>query len=128
MKQSLVQKHTRIKCYKTLARSFLAYGCKAWTIRENDATTITAAEMRFMRHAAGCTKWDPKQNEEITGEIETKPVLEYIGKQRQNWRDHVNRLDRRRIPKQILQYAPQGRRCIGCLAKRWLKTVTDHMV
>jgi hypothetical protein len=26
--------------------------------------------------------------------MEKEPVLEYIGKQRQNWRDHVNRMDR----------------------------------
>jgi hypothetical protein len=61
-------------------------------------------------------------------ELKTESVLEYTGKQRQNWREHVNGVDRRRIPKQILQYAPQGRRNIGCLAKRWLKTVTDHMI
>jgi len=29
----------------------------------------------------------------------TEPVLEYTGKQRENWRDHVNRMDRRRMPK-----------------------------
>ena len=34
-----------------------------------------------------------------------EPVLGYIGKQRPNWRDHVNRMDRRMIPKPILQYA-----------------------
>jgi len=51
-----------------------------------------------------------------------------MGKQRQNWRDHVNRVDGRRIPIQILQYMPQGRRPIGHLAKRMLDTVSDHIV
>jgi hypothetical protein len=45
-------------------------------------------------------------NEQITEEIETDPMLEYTGKQRENWRRHVNRMDRIWIPKQILQYAP----------------------
>lgn len=36
-------------------------------------------------------------------EFKTEPVLEYMDKQEQNWRDHVNRVDRKRIPKQILQ-------------------------
>ena len=50
-------------------------------------------------------------------------MLEYIGNQRQNLRDHVNRLDKRRIPKQILQYAPCGRGSTGCPVKRWLETI-----
>jgi hypothetical protein len=37
-------------------------------------------------------------------------------------------MDRRRIPKQILQYTPRGRRSVGHEAKRWLETVADHMV
>jgi hypothetical protein len=75
-----------------------------------------------------CTKGDHKRNEKVMEELKTEPVLEYTGKQRQNWRDHINRMDRRRIPKQILQYVPWGRRSIECPAKRWLDTVTDHMV
>jgi hypothetical protein len=51
-----------------------------------------------------------------------------MGKQRQNWGDHVNRMDGRRIPIQILQYVPQGGRSIGHLAKRLLETVPDHIV
>jgi len=29
----------------------------------------------------------------------TEPVLEYKGKERKNWRDHINRVDRGRMPK-----------------------------
>jgi hypothetical protein len=62
-------------------------------------------------------------------EIKTELMLEYIGKQRrQNGREYVNRMDGRRIAKQILQYAPGGRKCSGRPAKRWLATVTDHVV
>jgi hypothetical protein len=83
MKPSLVQKHTRLKIYKTLARPILAYGCEAWTFRKNDESRITAEEMWFMGHTAGCTKWDHKQNEEIMEELKTEAVLEYIGNQKQ---------------------------------------------
>jgi hypothetical protein len=43
-------------------------------------------------------------------ELKTEPVLEYRSKRMQYWRDHVNRKDRTRIPTQILQHAPCGRR------------------
>jgi hypothetical protein len=41
--------------------------------------------------------------------LKTVFVLEYIGKQMQYWRDHVSRMDRRRIPKPVLLYAPRCR-------------------
>jgi hypothetical protein len=61
-------------------------------------------------------------------ELNTEAVVEHAGKHRQDRRDHVNRMDRRRIPRQILQYVPGDRKSIGRRAKNWLKTVTDHMV
>ncbi|KAJ4432028.1 hypothetical protein ANN_20642 [Periplaneta americana] len=36
MKPSLVQKHTRIRLYNTLARPMLSYGSEAWTLRKAD--------------------------------------------------------------------------------------------
>ena len=41
--------------------------------------------------------------------LKTVCMLEYIGKQIQKWRDHVNRMVRRRMPKQILLYVPKDR-------------------
>jgi hypothetical protein len=56
-KPSLVQKHTRIKVYKTLARPILTYGSEAWSIRKSDTTRITAKEIKVLR-TAGYTKLD----------------------------------------------------------------------
>jgi hypothetical protein len=55
---------------------------------------------------------------EIIKELETEPLLEYIGNQRQNLRDHVNRMDKRRIAQQILQYALCGRQSIRTSTKK----------
>jgi hypothetical protein len=64
-KPSLVQKHTRIKVYKNLARAILTYGSEDWTICESDETRITANEMKFLRRTAGYTKLDNNRNTEI---------------------------------------------------------------
>jgi hypothetical protein len=53
LKPSLVQKHTRIEIYKTLARPILTHGSEAWTICKSDRTIITANEMKFLRRTAG---------------------------------------------------------------------------
>ncbi|KAJ4438965.1 hypothetical protein ANN_14919 [Periplaneta americana] len=44
MKPSLVQKHTRIRLYNTLARLVLSYGSEAWTLRKADKSRITAVK------------------------------------------------------------------------------------
>lgn len=61
MKPSLVQRHTRIGLYKTLAQPVLSYGSEAWTVKNKDVRRITASEMRFMRATAGYTRWDHKK-------------------------------------------------------------------
>jgi hypothetical protein len=64
-KPSLVQQHTRLNIYRTLARPVLIYGSEAWTSRKADEKRLQAAEMKFMRKTAGLTLWDHKRNEEI---------------------------------------------------------------
>jgi hypothetical protein len=54
-------KNIRIKLYNTLALTSLLYGSENWTIKAKDATTITAAEMKYMR-TAGYTWTDHKAN------------------------------------------------------------------
>jgi hypothetical protein len=36
-----------------------------------------------------------------------------------NWREHIQRMDDNRLPKNILNYKPEGRRNIGRPLTRW---------
>ncbi|KAJ4429655.1 hypothetical protein ANN_21856 [Periplaneta americana] len=99
-KPTLVQEHTRSRIYKTLARPILCFGSEAWTIRNIDSQRLTAAEMRFMRRTAGYTRMDHINNLDIMKELQIGPITEYLQKYRQNWRSHVIRMLRSRIPRQ----------------------------
>jgi len=44
LKPTLMQKHTRIRLYKTLARPGLCYGSEAWTIRKGDSSRLEPAK------------------------------------------------------------------------------------
>jgi hypothetical protein len=61
-KPSLVQQHTRLNIYRTLARPVLIYGSETWIIRKPDEKRLQAAKMKFMRKTAGLTLWDHKRN------------------------------------------------------------------
>jgi hypothetical protein len=124
-KPSLVKKHKRIKVYKTLARPILTYGSEAWTICKSDRTRITAKEMKFLRETAGYTKLDKKRNTEILRELKINSVPEHIDQYRNNWQQHVRRMDRSRVPRQMMTYRPKGKRWLGRRLKR-RETVTDH--
>jgi hypothetical protein len=78
LKPSLVQKHTCIHIYKTLARPMLCYGSEAWTIRKTYESRITACKMKFMHRTPRYTKWDMKRNEEVLKELKVEPILDYI--------------------------------------------------
>jgi hypothetical protein len=95
-KPPLVQKYTRIKVYKTLATP------------------------------AGYTKLDKKINTEILRELKINSMLEHVDQYRNNCKQHVQRMDRSRIPRQMMTYRPTGKRSLGRHPKRWRETVTGH--
>ena len=46
-------------------------------------------------------------------------IVEEIKQYQTKWPQHLQRMDRNRIPKQALRYRPKGRRNIGRPKKRW---------
>jgi hypothetical protein len=109
-------KKTRIKLHNTLALPVLLYGSE--TIKARDARRITAAEMIYIRTAAGYTWKVYKTNSHIAKELEITPVLDKLLEYKRNWIQHVNRMPRDRLPRIMKHYYPTGRRNHGILLKR----------
>jgi hypothetical protein len=82
--------------------------------------------MKFLRRTAGYTKLDKKRNTEILRELKINPVLEHTEQYSNNWKQHVQRMDRSRIPRQMMTYRPKCKRSLGRPLKRWRETVTSH--
>jgi hypothetical protein len=76
-KPNLIQKHTRKRVYKTLMRSVLIYGSKAWAICKREESRITAAEMKFMRQIVGYICMDFKRIRDVMKEVNTEPVMNF---------------------------------------------------
>jgi hypothetical protein len=55
---------------------------------------------------AGYSLLDHKtmRNEYILDKIKVTPITEYVNNYKQNWLQHVKRMDRARIPKQMFRY------------------------
>jgi len=78
-----------------------------------------AAEMRFLRSVKGYTRPDKIRSEVIRKELEISGIQDVRLKYRQNWLNHLERMDSTRLPKHALNCKPRGRRDRGRPRKRW---------
>ena len=82
-------------------------------------TPLEAAEMRFLRSITGYTRLDKIRSEVIRKELEISGKQEVRLKYKQNWINHLERMNNTRLPKHALNYKPRGRRDRGRPRKRW---------
>jgi hypothetical protein len=76
--------------------------------------------MRFMRTTAKYIWSDYKRNDVTLKELKTEPVMGKIIKYKNNFIQHVNSMQKDRIPKLSKNYKPRGRRNRGRPMKRLL--------
>jgi len=76
-------------------------------------------EMRFLRSVTGYTRLDKIRSEDITQQLEISGIQDVRLKYKQNWINHLERMDNTRLPKYALTYKPRGRREHGRPRKRW---------
>jgi len=112
-------KDTQIKFYKVVARPTLLCGSEIWVTTKRDMTRLEAAEMRFLRSVNGYTRLDKIRSEVIGKELKISGIQDVKSKYKQNWINHLERMDNTRLPKHALNYKPRGRRDRGRPRKRW---------
>jgi hypothetical protein len=88
---------TTIKLNNTQTLPALLYRSENWTAKATDARTA-AAELKYMKRAAGYTWTDCKTNTETAKELNIAPVLDKIQSYKGNWIQHVNRTPCNRLP------------------------------
>jgi hypothetical protein len=80
--------------------------------------------MKYLRRTAGYTLLNHKRNEEILEELHVTPLEDKLCTYRHKWFQHVHRMEDNRLPKQLLNYHPKGRRQLGKPLKRLLDDMT----
>jgi hypothetical protein len=95
------------------------YGSETWVTTKRDMTRLEAAEMRFLRSVKGYTKLDKIRSEVIRKELEISGIKAVRSKHKQNWINHLERMENTRLLKHALNYKPRGRRDRGRPRKIW---------
>jgi hypothetical protein len=75
--------------------------------------------MRFLRSVKGYTRLDKIRSEVIKKELNISGIQDMRSKYKQNWINHLERMDNTRLTKHALNYKPQRRRDRGRPRKRW---------
>ena len=75
--------------------------------------------MKFLRHLLEITKLNKEKIQFIREKTGAQKIVKQIKQYQKKWLQHVQRMDTNRLPKQVLQYKPKGRRNIGRPRKRW---------
>lgn len=52
-------------------------------------------------------------------ELQIEPIIQFISKYQLQWKGHLERMNRCRIPKALFHYHPYGKRSLGRPKKRW---------
>ena len=114
-----MNKETKLRIHNITAKAALKFGSEAWVLNKRQEQRLEAAQMTFLRHLLGITKLDKEKNQCIRQKTGAQNIVKEIKQNQKKWLQHVQRMDTNRLPKQALQYKPEGRRNIGQLRKRW---------
>jgi len=110
---------TQMKFYKVVARPSLLYGSETWVTTKRDLTRLEATEMRFLRSVTGYTRLDKIRSEDIKQKLKISGIQDVRLKYKQNWINHLERMDNTRLSKYAHNYKPRGRRDRRRPRKRW---------
>jgi len=81
-------------------------------------TRLEDAETRFLRSVKGYTSLDKIRSEVIRKELRIYGMQDVRSKHKQNWINHLERMENTRLPKHALNYRPRGRIDRGSPRKR----------
>jgi len=115
-----MNKETKLRIHNITAKAALKFGSEAWVLKKREEQRLEAAQMKFLRHLLGITKLDKEKRINALGKkTRAQNIVQEIKQYQKKWLQHVQRMDRNRLPRQALKYRPEGRRNIGRPKKRW---------
>jgi hypothetical protein len=81
---------------------------------------LLTTEMDFWRRSAGRSRRERIRSERIRDIMKVNTtIVEDIRTNQLRWYGHVVRMERERLPKQVLLWTPQGRRRKGTPRRSW---------
>jgi hypothetical protein len=110
---------TKLKLLNITSKPALKYGSETWVMNKRDTQRLEAAQMRFLRPLLGYTRLDRQRNEGIRKTYKVTNTVKEIQHYQKDWKRHLQRMDKGRLPQLALRCRPQGQRDRGRPKQRW---------
>ena len=118
MKRELSQK-AKLSTYQSFFIPTLTYGHEGWVMTKRTRSRIQAAEMGFLRRVAGVSLRDRVRISAIQEGLGVEPLILCVERSQLRWFGHLVRMPPGRIPREVFQTQPAGRRSRGRPRTRW---------
>ena len=118
VKRELSRK-AKLSIYWSVYVPTLTYGHELWVVTERTRSRIQAAEMSFLRRVAGLSLRDRVRSSDIRRELGVESLLLRVERSQLRWFGHLIRMPPGRLPLEVFQARPTGRRPRGRPRTRW---------
>ncbi|KAJ8038823.1 hypothetical protein HOLleu_16363 [Holothuria leucospilota] len=94
--------NTKMTVYPACVLSILLYGSETWTTYAKQETKLNVYHMRCFRKILGIT-WEEKITySEVLSKAKLPTIFAMLSERRLRWLDHVHRMEKGRIPKDLM--------------------------
>jgi hypothetical protein len=120
-----ISKDNKKRIYNTTIKSIVTYKSEILPPKNRLENMLLTTEMDFWRRSAGRERI---RNETIRENMKVNTtIVEDIKINQLRWYGHVVRMERERLPKQVLLWTPQDRRRKGKPRRSWTESVRKEM-
>ncbi|KAK3517257.1 hypothetical protein QTP70_001616, partial [Hemibagrus guttatus] len=109
----------KLSIYQSIYVTTLTYGHELWVMTERVRSRIQAAEMSFLLRVAGHSLRDRVRSSVTREELGVEPLLLHIERGQLKWLGHLFRMPPGRLPGEVFQACPTGKRPRGRPRTRW---------
>ncbi|KAK5888302.1 hypothetical protein CesoFtcFv8_016814 [Champsocephalus esox] len=114
-----LSRKAKLSVYRAIFVPTLTYGHEGWVMTERTRSRIQAAEMGFLRRVAGVSLRDKVRSSVIREGLGVEPLLLRVERSQLRWFGHLVRMPPGRLPREVFQARPAGKRPRGRPRTRW---------
>lgn len=113
----------KLKIFGSNVKSVLLYGCETWKVTKDISRQIQVFVNRCLRRILGIYWPETISNIDLLEKCHESPIDRQIKRRKWGWIGHTLRRGPDHIPKQALEWNPQGKRKRGRPRQTWRRTV-----
>nr|XP_021199035.2 LINE-1 retrotransposable element ORF2 protein [Helicoverpa armigera] len=116
-------RRVKLKIFRSNVKTVLLYGCETWKATKDISRKLQVFVNRCLRRILGIYWPEKISNIELWERCGETPIDQQIKRRKWNWIGHTLRRDPDHIPRQALDWNPQGKRKRGRPKQSWRRTI-----